>query len=104
MSRIEGKRLLKSGGFLSLVLLVLAGLPFLRRNGYISGSTMGVTFGTLFILAGGWMIRSPEKHDHVVANEDDYPESKVRWRRIEERLGGVVAVGVGLVFIYISIS
>ncbi|MDQ2074459.1 hypothetical protein RBH20_18155 [Haloarcula sp. H-GB4] len=102
MSRIGRTQLLKMGGFSVLVMLVLAGLPFLRRNGYISGSMMLATFSTLSILAGGWMIRSPEKHDRVVANKEDYSASKVRWRRVEERLGGVVAAGVGLVFIYIE--
>jgi len=102
MDRVSRAQLLKVGGFSVLLILVLAGLPFLKRN--VSGSAMVVTFGTLSILAGGWMIRSPEKHDLVVANKDDYSESKVRWRRVEERLGGVVAVGVGLAFIYLGLT
>lgn len=85
-----------------LLTLVLAGLRFLSRN--VSESVAMATFGTLSILTGGWMIRSPEKHDLVVANKEDYSESKVRWRRVEERLGGVVVVGVGLVFIYLGLA
>ena len=103
MSQIERTELLKVGGFFALLTLVLGGLPFLRRNGYISGGMLLATFGVLSILTGGWMIRSPEKHDRVVANQEDYSDSKVRFRRVEERLGGVLVIGVGLVFIYMGL-
>ncbi|MDS0222328.1 hypothetical protein NDI54_13350 [Haloarcula sp. S1AR25-5A] len=61
-------------------------------------------FGTLSIFAGCWMIRSPEKHDRVVGNPEEYSSSKVRWRQVEERLGGVGVIIVGLVFIYIGLA
>jgi len=79
IDRVESTQLLNLGGFSALLLLVLAELPFLRRNGYISESVVMARFGALSILAGSWMIRSPEKHDRVVTNEEDYSESKVRW-------------------------
>ena len=104
MARPGRTQLLKLGGFSVALVLVLAGLPFLERNGYISGSTALAVFGGLTVVAGVWKVRSPEQHDIVLGNEEDHAESKVRWRRFDERLGGVATVGVGLVFIFLGLT
>lgn len=104
MSQITRTQLLKVSGFFAVLTLVLGGLPFLERNGYISESVGLAIFGTLSVLAGCWMIRSPEKHDRVVGNPEEHSASKVRWRRVEERLGGVGVILVGLVFIYLGLA
>jgi hypothetical protein len=104
MSQVTRTQLLKVGGFFVLLTLVLGGLPFLEQNGYISEAVGLAMFGTLSVFAGCWMIRSPEKHDRVVGNPEEHSASKVRWRRVEERLGGVAVILVGLVFIYLGLA
>jgi hypothetical protein len=78
MSQVTRTQLLKVGGFFVFMTLVFGGLPFLEQNGYISESVGLAMFGTLSILAGCWMIRSPEKHDRVVGNPEEHSVSKVR--------------------------
>ena len=101
---MERSQLLRLAGVSVLASFVLMGLPFLARHGLLTDSSSLLIFSVLCVSAGISMIRSPEKHDVFLANQESISDFQTRWRRIGERLAGIGAIVIGLVLLYLALA